>query len=76
MVKQYDGLENAAIFGALDQPNGLNVLSAKWVYAWKSNGIGFGIRANGRLVARGCGQREGIDIFETFAPTPTAYCIR
>ena len=25
---------------------------------------------------RGCGQREGIDFFETFAPTPTVSCIR
>ena len=55
---------------------GLNVLSAKWVYGWKSNEIGFATRAKARLVARGCGQREGIDFFETFAPTPTASCIR
>ena len=43
---------------------------------WKSNEIGFATRAKARLVARGCGQREGIDFFETFAPTPTASCIR
>ena len=46
------------------------------MYGWKSNEIGFATRAKARLVARGCGQREGIDLFETFAPTPTASCIR
>ena len=46
------------------------------MYGWKSNEIGFATRANARLVARVCGQREGIDFFETLAPTPTASCIR
>ena len=55
---------------------GLNVLSAKWVYGWKSNEIGFATREKARLIARGCGQREGIDLFDTFALTPTTPSIR
>ena len=46
------------------------------MYGWKSNEICFATRAKTRLVARGCGQREGVDFFETFAPTPAASCIR
>ena len=46
------------------------------MYGWKSNEIGFATRAKARLEARGCGQRQGIDFFETFAPTPTASFIR
>ena len=76
MEKEYGGLENAGTFGATQQPNGLNVLSAKGVYGLKSNETGFATRAKTKLVARGCGQREGIDFFETFASTPTASCIR
>ena len=34
------------------------------------------IRAKARLVARGFKQREGIDFFETFAPTPAVSCFR
>ena len=33
-------------------------------------------KAKERLVPRGFNQREGIDYFETFAPTPAAGCIR
>ena len=40
------------------------------------NEICFATRAKARLVARGCRQLEGVDFFKTFAPTPTASCIR
>ena len=34
------------------------------------------VRAQARLVARGFKKCEGIDVFETFAPTPAASCFR
>ena len=34
------------------------------------------VKAKARLVARGFSQREGIDFFETYAPTPSVSCIR
>ena len=41
-------------------------MSARWVYSWKSDEFGIVVRAKARLVARGLGQREGIDFFDTF----------
>ena len=40
--------------------------SARWVYSWKSDEFGLVVRAKARLVARGLGQREGIDFIDTF----------
>ena len=34
------------------------------------------VRANARLVARSFKQREGVDVFYTFAPTPATSCFR
>ena len=76
MEKEYCGLENAGTFSAIWQPKGLDVISAKQVFDWKSNEIGFVTRAKAMLVVRGCGQNEGTNFFETFAPMPIASCVR
>ena len=47
-----------------------------WVYSWKSDEFGIVVRAKARLVARGFGQREGIDFFDTFSPCPSVMSIR
>ena len=52
------------------------MISAKWIYTWKGDERGRVVKAKARLVARGFSQREGIDFFETYAPTPSASCIR
>ena len=48
------------------QQRGINIISARWVYYWKSDEFGIVVRAKARLFARGLGQREGIDFFDTF----------
>ena len=55
---------------------GINIISAKWVYSWKSDEFGNVVRAKARLVARGFGQREGIDFFDTLSPCPSVMSIR
>ena len=52
------------------------MISAKWVFTWKTNELGKVVRAKARLVARGFRQVEGVDYFETFAPTPASSCVR
>lgn len=52
------------------------MITAKWVFTWKSDEHGRIVKAKCRLVARGFGQRRGIDFFETYAPTPASCCIR
>ena len=46
------------------------------MFAWKFNEHSDEVGAKARLVARGFRQREDIDFFETFAPTPAASCFR
>ena len=46
------------------------------MYSWKSDEFGVVVRAKARLVARGLGQREGIDFFDTFSPCPSVMSIR
>ena len=52
------------------------MVSAKWVYSWKVNGLGHVVRAKARLVPRGFAQRESIDFFDTFLPCPSVASIR
>ena len=58
-------------FSADVVPEGGNVMTAKWVFAWKIDSDGYITKAKARLVARGFGQQLGVDYFNTFASTPT-----
>ena len=44
----------------------MNVITAKWVFTWKTNEHGCVVRANARLLAGGFEEREGVGFFETF----------
>ena len=52
------------------------MVSAKWVFRWKYDETGKGVKAKARLAGRGFSQRPGGDYHETFNPTPAAPCIR
>ena len=76
--KEFGGLRAVGIFEELGgtKQRGINIISAKWLYSWKSDEFGNVVRAKARLVARGFGQREGIDFFDTFSPCPSVMSIR
>ena len=57
-------------------PKGVNVITAKWVFTWKTGSDGCMTKAKARLVARGFGQQLGVDYFNTFAFTPTVSSIK
>ena len=52
---EFEGLSAVGSFveaGGTEQ-RGANIVSAKWVYTWKTNEFGQVVRAKARLVARG-----------------------
>lgn len=58
------------------QNGGLSSLSA-WVFAWKHNHVvGEVVPWKTRLVATGFLQKEGVELLETFSPTPVPSSIR
>ena len=63
-------------FSADVVPKEVNVITAKWMFAWKTDSDGYITKAKTRSVARGFGPQLGVDYFNTFAPTPTVSSIK
>ena len=57
-------------------PQGLNIISAKWVFPWKTYSNGFITKANVWLVARGFRHQPRVDYVETFAPIAAIQSIK
>ena len=51
----------------------MNVISTKWVFAWKTDS---NTKVKARLVARGFRQQPGAEYLEAFAPTPAMSSIK
>ena len=57
-------------------PDGVNVVSARWVFAWKVDKDGNIVKPKARLVIRGFSQVHTVDFLETYAPTPAASIVK
>ena len=69
MQAEVDSLENNNTWAFVDKPQDKNVLPGKWVYKVKYSADGEVDKYKARHVAKGFAQVEGLDFFETYAPT-------
>ena len=76
MKLELDGHIEIGTFSADVPPKGVNVITVKWAFSWKTDSDGYITKAKARLVARGFGQQLGVDYFNTFSPTPTVLSIK
>ena len=64
------------MFSADAVPKGIYVITAKLVFAWKTDSDGYITKAKARLVAHGFGHHPGVTYFNTFVPTSTVPSIK
>ena len=76
MRAKLTGHELNGTFPAEFVPKEVNVITAKWVFTWKTDSGGLITKAKARLVARGFGQRHGVEFFEKFVATPSVSSIK
>ena len=74
---EYKGLVGLNAFEFVDVvPGGVNVVSTRWVLAWKVDKDGNIVKPKARLVARGFSQMHTVDFLETYVPTPAASSLK
>ena len=71
MRAELTGHEFNGTFSADVVPKGIKVVSAKWVFTWKTDSGGLITKAKTKLVARGFGQRHSVVVFRMFVATPS-----
>ena len=69
MQAEVESLENNNTWTFVDRPKDKNVLPGKWVYRVKYSADGQVDKYKARYAAKGFAQVEGLDFFETYAPT-------
>jgi len=68
MVKEVTGLQATGTYQEVPRDRAKNILKCKWLFKVKRRPDGTPIFKS-RLVVKGCSQKQGVDYFETYAPT-------
>ena len=77
MRAEFKGLVGLRAFEFVNvEPGGVNVVSARWVFAWKVDKDSNIVKPKARLVARGFSQVHTVDFLETYAPAPAASSVK
>ena len=75
MKLELEGHNEIVTFSADMVPKGVNIITAKWVFALKTDPDGYIPKTKATLVAHCYGQQSGVDCVNTFAPTPNVSSI-
>ena len=70
MKLELEGHNEIGMFLADVVPRGVDVVTKKWVLAWKTDSDVHIMKAKARLVARGFGQQSLVDYFITLCAHP------
>ena len=75
-VEEVNTLMANGTWEIVDLPPGKKAIGSGWVFKVKRNADGSVERYKGRVVAKGCSQRPGVDFKDLFSPTPRPPAIR
>ncbi|CAM8902599.1 unnamed protein product [Rhodiola kirilowii] len=76
MQEELEEFAQNDVWDLVPRPDGVNIISTKWIFKNKSDASGNITRNKARLVVQGYTQIEGIDFEETFAPVARLEAIR
>ena len=77
MRAEFEGLVGLNAFEFVDVvPGGVNVVSARWMFAWKIDKDGNIVKPKARQIARCFSQVHTVVFLETYAPTPAASSVK
>ncbi|GJX66215.1 retrovirus-related pol polyprotein from transposon TNT 1-94 [Tanacetum coccineum] len=68
MQDELNQFKRLNVWELVECPIGRNLIAVKWIWKNKTNAKNTVVRNKSRLVAKGCGQEEGINYEESFAP--------
>ena len=76
MKAEYDSLQKNEVWDIVEMPEGKNLVTGKWHFAFKQNSKGEIIRHKARYVARGFKQKRGVDYDQTYSTTVKMVTLR